>query len=157
MIYPHPVVEEKKQTPSSANSLPPPSSGARRYAIIFIAAVVVLVWLVNTLTPREVFPSDSERNEFLSSIGEPSTTRIIALVTEWCPACKQLERMLEKDDIPFARLDIEKDPKGAALFKKIATETGSNSIPKIILDRHVVSRGQLLIELHGWSQPEVLE
>jgi glutaredoxin len=97
-----------------------------------------------SLLPTEIFASEGERVKFLATIGEPESTRIIALVTDWCPACRSLESDLGDRHIKYARLDIENNPHGRELFKRVSAATGSNTIPKVILDRNVVARGQLL-------------
>jgi len=116
-----------------------------RYGVYAIAATFLGVSIVRSLTPIEIFASEAERQNFLSSIGEADPTRIIALVTEWCPACRNLESELNDRHIKYARLDIEKDRHGRELFDRVYAATGSNTIPKVILDRNVVARAQLFL------------
>jgi glutaredoxin len=118
-----------------------------RNPLLLAMVCLVGVWTWQSLTPQQLFATEQERLEFLKSVGEPSSTRIITLVTEWCPACKHLEHQLTEDNIPHLALDIEHNPVGAELFKKVYAVTHSNSIPKIILDRDIVSRAKLFVEL----------
>ena len=118
-----------------------------RHTLLVAALCLVGIWTWQTLTPQQFFTTEEARIEFLKSAGEPPTTRIITLVTEWCPACKQLEHQLTEDTIPHLALDIEHNPVGAELFKKVYAVTKSNSIPQIILDRDIVSRAKLSLEL----------
>ena len=99
------------------------------------------------MTPRRLFATQDARAQFLSSMGAPSSNRIITLGTEWCPACKQLEYRLTTDNIPHLALDVEKNPAGGALFRRAVEVTGSNSVPKIILDRDIVTQPKLFLEL----------
>lgn len=113
---------------------------------VYVLVVSVLAFSAGrSLLPTEIFASEGERVQFLATIGEPESTRIIALVTEWCPACRSLEQTLAERRIKYARLDIEKDQHGREVFERVYAATGSNTIPKIILDRSVVSRAQLFL------------
>jgi len=116
-----------------------------RYGIYAFVAVALAFSAGRALIPTEIFASEGERVKFLATIGEPESTRIIALVTDWCPACRGLEQTLVERRIKYARLDIEKDQHGRDLFERVYAATGSNTIPKIILDRSVVSRAQLFV------------
>ena len=115
-----------------------------RYGIYAFVAVALAFSAGRALIPTDIFASEGERVKFLATIGEPESTRIIALVTDWCPACRSLESDLNDRHITYARLDIENNPHGRELFKRVSAATGSNTIPKVILDRNVVARGQLL-------------
>lgn len=115
-----------------------------RYGMYIVVASVLAFSAGRSLLPTEIFASEGERVKFLATIGEPESTRIIALVTDWCPACRSLESDLNDRHITYARLDIENNPHGRELFKRVSAATGSNTIPKVILDRNVVARGQLL-------------
>jgi glutaredoxin len=116
-----------------------------RHTLLLAMLCLVGVWTWQSLTPQQLFATEEARVEFLKSVGEPPSTRIITLVTEWCPACKQLEHQLTEDNIPHLALDIEHNPVGAELFKKVYAVTKSNSIPQIILDRDIVSRAKLFL------------
>ena len=105
------------------------------------------MWAWQAMTPQQLFATDEERVRFLSAAGIPSSIRIITLGTEWCPACKQLELHLTTDNIPHLALDVEKNPAAGELFRRAAEITGSNSVPKIILDKDIVSQPKLFVEL----------
>ena len=122
---------------------------AYRNAVLVLAVIVIALWVWRAMTPRQLFATEQERIQFLSSVGAPPSTRIITLGTEWCPACKQLEHQLTSDNIPHLALDVEEDAAGRDLFRRVAEITGSNSIPKIILDKDIVSRPKLFMELAG--------
>ena len=122
---------------------------AYRNAVLVLAVIVIALWVWRAMTPRQLFATEQERTQFLSSVGAPPSTRIITLGTEWCPACKQLEHQLTSDNIPHLALDVEEDAAGRDLFRRVAEITGSNSIPKIILDKDIVSRPKLFMELAG--------
>jgi glutaredoxin len=122
---------------------------AYRNAVFVLAVIVLALWGWRTMTPRQLFATEQERIQFLSSVGAPPSTRIITLGTEWCPACKQLEYQLTSDNVPHLALDVENDAAGREIFRRVAEITGSNSIPKIILDKDIVSRPKLFMELAG--------
>jgi glutaredoxin len=120
-----------------------------RNAVLILAVIVLALWGWRAMTPRQLFETEKERLQFLSSVGAPPSTRIITLGTEWCPACKQLEHQLTSDNVPHLALDVEHDAAGRDLFRRVADITGSNSIPKIILDKDIVSRPKLFMVLAG--------
>ncbi len=136
-------------TPSPSN--PSPSSKLieilSRHGLLIAMAVGISIWIWQSLTPQQLFATEEERIQFLASVGAPPSTRIITLVTEWCPACKSLDHNLKERGIPHVRLDVENDPKGEELFRKVYRITSSNSIPKIILDKDIVSQPKLFLEL----------
>jgi glutaredoxin len=133
--------------PSSPGTSSPLAEFVSRYGVLILVIIVGAIWLRQMLIPQELFASEDARVQFLASVGAPPSTRIITLVTEWCPACKQLDHTLSEEGIPHVRLDIEREPAGRELFQKVYEITGSNSIPKIILDRNIVSRPKLFLEL----------
>lgn len=120
-----------------------------RNAVFILAIIFIAVWGWRAMTPQQLFATEEERLQFLSSVGAPPSIRIITLGTEWCPACKQLEHQLTSDNIPHLALDVEQDAAGRDIFRRVAEITGSNSIPKIILDKDIVSRPKLFMELAG--------
>lgn len=138
-------------------SLKDPSSGQHpsskfaellsRHSLTFLIVAVAGIWLWQSFIPQQLFATEDERVQFLTSVGAPPSTRIITLVTEWCPACKSLDHELTERKIPHVRLDVEKDSAGGELFQRVYAITSSNSIPKIILDKDIVSRPQLFLEL----------
>jgi glutaredoxin len=105
------------------------------------------IYISRSFTPIEVFATEGARREFLERVGAAPSTRIIALVTEWCPACKSLEHNLRSNGVDFVKIDIESSDDGRKLFHEVYELTGSNSIPKVILDRNLVSQGRLYMEL----------
>jgi glutaredoxin len=120
-----------------------------RNGVFILALIVLALWGWRAMTPRQLFATDEERVQFLSSVGSSPSIRIITLGTEWCPACKQLEHQLTSDNVPHLALDVEHDAAGRDLFRRVAEITGSNSIPTIILDKDIVSRPKLFMELAG--------
>lgn len=120
-----------------------------RNGVFILALIALALWGWRAMTPRQLFATDEERVQFLSSVGSPPSIRIITLGTEWCPACKQLEHQLTSDNVPHLALDVEHDAAGRDLFRRVAEITGSNSIPKVILDKDIVSRPKLFMELAG--------
>jgi glutaredoxin len=118
-----------------------------RNAVLILIVIVLSLWGWRALTPRQLFATEEQRVQFLSSVGASPSIRIITLGTEWCPACKQLEHHLTSDNVPHLALDVENDAAGRDLFRRVAEITGSNSIPKIILDKDIVSRPKLFMEL----------
>lgn len=132
----------------------PPSNTAslwieriQRNAVPIVLAIFALVWGWRTMSPKQLFVTDQERAQFLTAAGVSPSIRIITLGAEWCPACKQLENKLTTDNIPHLALDLEKNPAARDLFRRAQEVTGSNSIPKIILDKDVVSPAKLFVEL----------
>jgi glutaredoxin len=131
----------------------PPSPLSRSVKLIYrntvpiLFAIFVAMWGWRAMTPQQLFATEDERARLLSAVGASPSIRVITLGTEWCPACKQLEQSLTSDKVPHVALDVEKDRIGGELFRRAAQITGSNSIPKIILDKDIVSQPKLFVEL----------
>lgn len=119
----------------------------KRNAVPILVVVFLAMWGWRSMTPQQLFATEEERAQFLSSVGAPSSMRIITLGADWCPACKQLEHKLTTDNVPHLTLDVENNPAAGELFRRAAEITGSNSIPKIILDKDIVSQPKLFLEL----------
>ena len=118
-----------------------------RNTVTIVLVIFVVIWGWRAMTPQQLFATEEERARFLSAAGAPSSIRIITLGTEWCPACKQLEHKLTTDTIPHLALDVEKNPAAGELFRRAVEVTGSNSVPKIILDKDIISQPKLFVEL----------
>ena len=118
-----------------------------RHTLLIAVLCLVGIWTLKALTPQQLFATEEDRVKFLTSIGMSPSIRIITLVTEWCPACKELEHQLTEKHIPHLALDIEHNAVGNELFRKVYAVTKTNSIPQIILDKDIVSRPQLFLEL----------
>ena len=112
---------------------------AARWCVPVVLGLFVLVILLREAAPQTIFASEQERVQFLQEIDEPSSIRVVALVTDWCPACRSLESSLNSAKIPFARVNIEQSEPGRKLFERCIQAGGSRGIPKVILDREMVS------------------
>jgi glutaredoxin len=108
-----------------------------RYGLLIVGVIALAVLLVDRFTPQKLFDSPEERQAFFRSVGQ-GETRVLVLVTEWCPACKGLEAALTGEQIPFTRIDVEESPPGAQLFMKAAQRTGSQGVPKVVVDDTVI-------------------
>jgi mycoredoxin len=49
----------------------------------------------------------------------------------WCPDCREAKRFLERHNLPFTEIDIEKTP-GAA--DEVVKRTGKRAIPQFVID-----------------------
>jgi glutaredoxin len=49
----------------------------------------------------------------------------------WCPDCREAKRFLQRHNIPFTEIDIEKTP-GAA--EEVVKHTGKRAIPQFVID-----------------------
>jgi glutaredoxin len=108
-----------------------------RYGLILVGLAVLTFFLVDRLTPQQLFDSPAERQSFFRAAGQ-ADTRVLVLVTEWCPACKALEAALTEEQIPFTRIDVENSQPGAQLFAKAAQRTRSQGVPKLVVDNHLI-------------------
>jgi glutaredoxin len=109
-----------------------------RYGLIVVglAAVAFVMW--DNPRSARLFDSPQERTAFFRLVARPET-RVLVLVTEWCPACKGLEAALASEQIPFTRITVEESEPGARLFTKAAQRTRSRGVPKVIVDDTLVS------------------
>lgn len=154
IVCEHPLCENKTMSPNAPRQHPASNlkEFLSRHAVSIGLLIVCGLWMWQSLMPRELFATEEDRQQVLLSVGADPSTRLIILVTDWCPACKQLEHELAERKVPHVRLDAEKDPIGQALFRRVYGVTGSNSIPKIILDRNIVSRPTLFLKLSGETE-----
>src|SRR4051812_509978 len=54
---------------------------------------------------------------------------IIVYSSNWCPDCREAKRFLQKHNLPYREIDIEKTP-GAA--EEIIQRTGKRAIPQFV-------------------------
>lgn len=123
----------------------------RRWLVPLLLVAAVLLIVRRPIAPVQVFASDQERLGFLELAGEPEDVALIALVTEWCPACKALEASLGEIGRPYARIDIEKSEAGRMLFERCARASGSRGVPKVIVGLEMVDARQALARLREGS------
>ncbi len=76
-----------------------------RFSFLFLLAVL-------TLAPVQASAAPSEA----------PAKKVEIFVTSWCGYCKRLETFLKENNIEYKRYDVEKDPKGAAIFAQIGGE-----------------------------------
>jgi glutaredoxin len=55
------------------------------------------------------FRDDAPRRPELAARAAQERPTVEVFVTDWCPFCQRLEAFLQKNDIEYVRLDIEKD------------------------------------------------
>lgn len=55
-------------------------------------------------------------------------------MTSWCPYCKRMEQFLKSADIPFEKIDIERDAEGKKAYKKLM----ARGIPVLVVDQTVI-------------------
>ena len=51
--------------------------------------------------------------------------------SRWCPDCRTAKRFLEKHNIPYREIDIERTP-GAA--EQVVRNTGKRAIPQFVIN-----------------------
>lgn len=56
---------------------------------------------------------------------------LIVYSARWCPDCREAKRFLDKHNIPYTEIDIEKTP-GAA--DEVIARTGKRAIPQFVID-----------------------
>jgi glutaredoxin len=135
-----------------ASAHPPTTFGRsieflHRNTVPILFAIFIAMWGWRAMTPKQLFATEEERARVLSAAGAPSSTRIIVLGTEWCPACTQLKYKLTTDNIPHLALDVENNPAAGELFRRAVEIDGSRSVPKIVFDKDIVSQPKLFMEL----------
>lgn len=110
--------------------------------VLIVIALGAVAWLLvlRQSEPIQVFASESEREDFVQSIGADTSVPIIALVTDWCPACRSFELSLEESSIPYTRVNIEQSDAGRALFEKGVQRGAPRSIPQVVQGLYLVDR-----------------
>lgn len=63
-----------------------------------------------------------------------SNSAVEVFVTSWCPYCKKLEALLQSQNIPYTRYDIEADSKGERLYRSL----GGGGVPIVRIGSFVV-------------------
>ncbi|MQA86852.1 MAG: mycoredoxin [Streptosporangiales bacterium] len=59
-----------------------------------------------------------------------ATAQLTMYTTPWCGYCRQLKRLLARDDIDFAEVDIEQDP--AAADYVMSVNGGNQTVPTVV-------------------------
>ncbi|HMO18353.1 MAG TPA: glutaredoxin family protein [Oligoflexia bacterium] len=81
----------------------------------------------DSITDNSITVTDSDQSPKLELSAPPSKNEITAsknrsivriIVAEWCGYCRALEKFLKKEQIPFEALDIDEDPRAAALYEE---------------------------------------
>jgi glutaredoxin len=117
---------------TGASSLYGSSSTLLVFGILLFAAAY-LIW--SSYSPKYVFRSDEERVKFFAEVREDPSKRVVLMVTDWCPACRNLEGLLQKRAVPYVRLNIEQSVPGRRLYDSLVQKTGQRSIPQVVVDR----------------------
>ena len=125
----------------------------RRWIVPIVLVAVALLLLRRPMAPVQVFASDQERRSFLEMAGEPEDIALIALVTEWCPACKALEATLSEIGRPYAIVDIERSEAGRMLFERCARESGSRAVPKVVLGLEMMDAREAVARMRQGPAP----
>ena len=58
------------------------------------------------------------------------TDRPIMYTTTWCGYCSRLKRQLERADIAFTEVDIERDPAAASAVERF--NKGNQTVPTVV-------------------------
>jgi mycoredoxin len=58
------------------------------------------------------------------------TDRPIMYTTTWCGYCARLKRQLQRADVPFIEVDIERDPAAAAAVERL--NDGNQTVPTVV-------------------------
>lgn len=111
----------------------------RRWLLPLFLGTALVFALSRTEKPIAVFASEEDRIAFLREIGEEQEVQLIALVTDWCPACRALEYSLDTEGIPYAKVDLERSVPGRQLFEKAVGLGASRAIPKTIYGLTMIS------------------
>ena len=57
---------------------------------------------------------------------------VIAYMTNWCPDCSRARRVLAREDIAYAEIDIDRTPNAEHAMR--AVNGGSGKVPTILID-----------------------
>ena len=68
-----------------------------------------------------------------------STQEIRIYGTNWCGDCRRALRVFDKNQVPYAFIDIDQDPEGRKFV--IETNNGNRSVPTIVFPD-----GSILVE-----------
>ena len=87
---------------------------------------------------KSVLPSVETAAEMAVDLGGPRMDKpVIVVMTEWCPYCRNLEKFLQQQNIPYVRADVEKDKKAADYFIKYAGGIGKG-VPRTLVGPYLV-------------------
>lgn len=119
--------------------------GPKAQRMLLVLAVFASFYLLflRRMEPIQVFASEQERAEFMRTLGEPEDVEIIALVTDWCPACRSFESLLDESKVRYARVNIEQSAPGRALYEKAVGLGAPRSIPQAIRGLKLVDRREI--------------
>ncbi len=68
----------------------------------------------------------------LDKIHDPCDMRTVVYTTTWCPDCSRSRRVLQRLSVPFAEIDIERNPGSEEAMRAI--NGGSGKVPTIIIE-----------------------
>jgi glutaredoxin len=111
----------------------------KRWLLPLLLGILLAFVLLRNQKPIQVFASEDERLHFLQEIGEERDVRLIALVTEWCPACRALESALEQVGVEYAKVDLDRSVPGQQLLERCVRLGGSRGLPKTIYGLEMLS------------------
>ncbi len=63
-------------------------------------------------------------------MADTTSSPIMLYITSWCPDCRRARAFFDRRQIAYVSVDIEKDPDGMALVKKL--NRGMRSVPTIV-------------------------
>jgi glutaredoxin 3 len=69
-------------------------------------------------------------------------SRVIVYTTEPCGYCRTAKALLNKRNVPFAEINLAKDPEGRA---ELVRKTGMMTFPQVVIDGEAIGGYQELV------------
>lgn len=81
---------------------------------------------------------------------------VVVYTTTYCPYCRQAERFLEANQVPFKNIDVTSDDE---LRAKLVEMTGRRTVPQIFIGGVPIGGYSDMMELHqkGRLLPDITE
>lgn len=105
--------------------------------LIFVVVILITTFVIQQFKNETIIKGD------YSSYGVSKKQPIVIFTVEWCTACTALKAYLDKNNINYVNLDVDKTENAATLFKR----TKQTSYPIIIImDTMIIGFNETEIE-----------
>jgi glutaredoxin len=114
------------------------SGGGLRVLLAGVGIAMCLVFLWPSGNHEATLSHEGKR-DIAVALGVPTSTKVIAFVADYCPACRYTESYLHEQGIAYVRADIEKDAQAKEAFRQLSRKVSIGSgIPRLVVGNSVL-------------------
>jgi glutaredoxin 3 len=118
--------------------------------LVLAAALVVGFYYLEKKEPEASsrptgLPTDLRvSTEALDALAQITPSKVVLFSADWCPNCKQVKKLLDKQGVRFTELDVERDPRSAAFQQEHLQIRG---FPVLVAGERIIG---------GYDEPTIL-